>query len=113
LKKGCVLVLSVGLTVDVQPPELETRLAILRAKAESAEKKCPMKYWNSLPRKFNGISANWKVLDPCAGLLRIKRKTIDNGIGLHSTDRFLPLDDPVEPNRIIHTVAKAFNVSEV
>jgi chromosomal replication initiator protein len=25
---------------------------------------------------------------------------------------FFPAEDPIEPNRIIHTVAKAFNVSE-
>ncbi|NMC46810.1 MAG: chromosomal replication initiator protein DnaA [Chloroflexi bacterium] len=102
-----------GLTVDVQPPELETRLAILRAKAESAEKEVPYEILEFIAQKIQ-----WNIRELEGALTRVlayselSGKPLTMELASTALIDFFPSDDPVEPNRIIHTVAKAFNVSE-
>lgn len=102
-----------GLTVDVQPPELETRIAILRAKAESANKEVSCEILEFIAQKIQ-----WNIRELEGALTRVLAYSELSGkpltLELTSTALidFFPAEDPIEPNRIIHTVAKAFNVSE-
>lgn len=102
-----------GLTVDVQPPELETRIAILRAKAESANRNVSYDILEYIAQKIQ-----WNIRELEGALTKVLAYSDFSGkpLSLELTSTalidFFPDDDPVDPNRIIHTVAKAFNVSE-
>jgi chromosomal replication initiator protein len=50
-----------GLTVAVEPPELETRVAILMKKADQAKVELPHDARSSLPSAFAPTCVNWKV----------------------------------------------------
>ncbi|RJQ39352.1 MAG: chromosomal replication initiator protein DnaA [Anaerolineaceae bacterium] len=102
-----------GLTVDVQPPELETRIAILRAKAESADKSVPYEILEYIAQKIQ-----WNIRELEGALTKVLAYSELSGrpLTLELTSSalldFFPDENPVAPDRIIHTVAKAFNISK-
>lgn len=102
-----------GLAVDIQPPELETRIAILRAKAESAGKKVPYEIIEYIAQKIQ-----WNIRELEGALTKVLACSELSGkpMTLEMTETalidFFPDEDPIEPDRILHTVAKAFNVTE-
>ena len=50
-----------GLTVAIEPPELETRVAILMRKADETRSTCRTKWPSSSPNGFAPTSVNWKA----------------------------------------------------
>ncbi|MCJ7518056.1 MAG: chromosomal replication initiator protein DnaA [Anaerolineaceae bacterium] len=101
-----------GLIVDIQPPELETRIAILRFKAEQAGRVVPDEILESVAKK---IQSNIRELE--GALTRILAFSDLSGrpltlelANLALVD-FLPDDSNPEPAQVMDTVARAFNIS--
>lgn len=102
-----------GLTADIQPAELETRIAILRSKAERANRDVP---YNILEAIAKQITSNIRELE--GALTRIlafadlsgKLLTLDL-VPIALVD-FLPDQTNIEPEQVVTAVAKAFGLSE-
>ncbi len=62
-----------GLTADVQPPDFETRIAIIKRKAELLEFHLPDQVAEYIANKLKIIYVNWKVLLKSSSLLFIGR----------------------------------------
>lgn len=104
---------SWGLIADVQPPDLETRIAILRAKAESISVQIPDEVLTYIARK---IPSNIRELEGAltrvrahAQLMRVPMtldtaRTVLDGILAYSAD--------LSPDLILSAVARYFKLSE-
>ena len=101
-----------GLIVDIQPPDLETRIAILRSKAERAGRRVPDEILETIARL---VQSNIRELE--GALTRILAFSDLSGLPLspalvHSalTD-LLPQRSEVEPRQVVDAVARAFGLS--
>jgi chromosomal replication initiator protein len=100
-----------GLAADIQPPDLETRLAILRSKAERANRFIPDEIMEAIARR---VQSNIRELE--GALTRVT--VFSDLIGLPLTPQlvdsaladFLPHHTQVEPVEIVRRVAEAFGV---
>ena len=100
-----------GLIVDIQPPDLETRTAILRSKAERAGRKVPNEILDSIARQ---IQSNIRELE--GALIRVlaysdligQPLTLDL-VNVALAD-LLPKRDKLEPTQVLYAVASAFGV---
>jgi chromosomal replication initiator protein len=101
-----------GLTADIQPPDLETRLAILRSKAERTGRQVPHDILESIARR---VQSNIRELE--GALNRIL--AFADLSGTHLTPQLvdvaladlLPQRSDVEPQKIIELVAKEWQTS--
>lgn len=101
-----------GLTVDIQPPDLETRIAILRSKAMRAGREVPMDILTLIARQ---IQSNIRELE--GALTRIlayadlsNQPITDKLVEIALAD-LLPQPSAVEPTQILQAVTRAFGVS--
>ena len=100
-----------GLTADLQPPDFETRMAILRSKAERGGRKVPGEIIEVIARR---VQSNIRELE---GALTRVVAFVDLS-GLPMTPKLvetalvdlLPRRSDVEPDEVVQTVAKAFGV---
>jgi chromosomal replication initiator protein len=100
-----------GLTADLQPPDFETRMAILRSKAERAGRKVPGEIVEVIARK---VQSNIRELE---GALTRVVAFVDLS-GLPMTPKLvetaladlLPRRSEVEPEEVVQSVAEAFGV---
>jgi chromosomal replication initiator protein len=100
-----------GLAADIQPPDLETRLAILRSKAERANRYIPDEIMEAIARR---VQSNIRELE--GALTRVT--VFSDLIGLPLTPQlvdsaladFIPHRSQVEPTEIVRRVAEAFGV---
>ena len=101
-----------GLIVDIQPPELETRLAILRSKAEKSGRQVNNDILEYIARQ---IQSNIRELE--GALTRVlaysdlSGRPLDIDLAKIALIDFLPDVGTPEPAQILETVAKAFNLS--
>jgi chromosomal replication initiator protein len=101
-----------GLTVDIQPPDLETRMAILRSKAERAGRQVPDEIVETIARQ---IQSNIRELE--GALTRVLAFSDLSGLPLtiqlvsSALADLLPQRSAMEPRVIVSTVATAFGVS--
>lgn len=101
-----------GLTADIQPPDLETRLAILRSKAERTGRQVPHEILESIARR---VQSNIRELE---GALNRVLAFADLS-GTHLTPQLvevaladlLPQRSDVEPHKIIELVAREWQTS--
>jgi chromosomal replication initiator protein len=100
-----------GLTADLHPPDFETRMAILRSKAERTGRKVPNEIIDVIAHR---VQSNIRELE---GALTRVVAFIDLS-GLPYTPKLvetalidlLPLRSEVDPEEVVHTVAQAFGV---
>ena len=101
-----------GLTADIQPPDLETRLAILRSKAERTGKQVSDDILESIARR---VQSNIRELE--GALNRVLAFADLSGTPLTSQlvevalADLLPQRSDVEPQKIIELVAREFQTS--
>jgi chromosomal replication initiator protein len=101
-----------GLTADIQPPDLETRLAILRSKAERSGRQVPDEILESIARR---VQSNIRELE--GALNRILAFAELSGAHLSSQlvevalADLLPQRSDVQPEKIIELVAKEWQTS--
>jgi chromosomal replication initiator protein len=101
-----------GLIVDIQPPELETRIAILRTKADRAGRIVPDEILENIAHH---IQSNIRELE--GALTRVLAYSDLSGKPLTleltkiALTDFLPLPSAVEPNQILEVVADAFDLT--
>jgi len=102
-----------GLTADIQPPDFETRLAILRSKAERAARQVEPEYLEMIARR---VQSNIRELE--GALTRILAFSDLSGVPL-STElvemtlaELMPRGSMLTPDRIISAVADHFGIDE-
>jgi chromosomal replication initiator protein len=101
-----------GLTADIQPPDFETRVAILRSKAERAGRRVPADILETIARQ---IQSNIRELE--GALTRVlayadlTNQSLDLNLVQSALADMLPQHSELKPRQIIDTVAGAFGVS--
>ncbi len=101
-----------GLTADIQPPDLETRLAILRSKAERTGRQVPDEILENIARR---VQSNIRELE--GALNRILAFAELSGVPLTSQlvevalADLLPQRSDVQPAKIIELVAKEWHTT--
>jgi chromosomal replication initiator protein len=101
-----------GLTADIQPPDLETRLAILRSKADRTGRRIPDEILESIARR---VQSNIRELE--GALNRILAFADLSGAPLTSQlvevalADLLPQRSDVQPQKIIELVAKEWQTT--
>ncbi|MEW6503868.1 MAG: chromosomal replication initiator protein DnaA [Chloroflexota bacterium] len=101
-----------GLTVDIQPPDLETRIAILRSKAMRAGREVSMEILTLIARQ---IQSNIRELE--GALTRIlayadlSNQPVTAKLVEIALADLLPQQNTVEPNAILTAVGRVFGIS--
>ncbi len=101
-----------GLTADIQPPDVETRLAILRAKAERYGREVPADILEMIARQ---VQSNIRELE--GALNRVLAYADLSGITLsmemahNALVDFLPQDKDLQPKDVLEAVSRSFGVS--
>lgn len=100
-----------GLAADIQPPDLETRMAILRSKAERAGRQVPGAIIEVIARK---VQSNIRELE--GALTRVVAFVDLSGLPMtpelveSALVDLLPRGSKVEPEQVVETVAEAFGI---
>jgi chromosomal replication initiator protein len=100
-----------GLTADIQPPDIETRVAILRSKAERAGRTMPPELLEIIARR---VQSNIRELE--GALIRVLALSDLSGvpIGLELVESaladMLPKNRRIAPATIIEAVAAQFDI---
>jgi chromosomal replication initiator protein len=101
-----------GLTVDIQPPDLETRMAILRSKAERAGKRVPDGIMETIARL---VQSNIRELE--GALTRVLAFSELSGLALTgqvvnaALADLLPQRGEIKSADVVRVVAKAFGIT--
>jgi chromosomal replication initiator protein len=102
-----------GLAADIQPPDFETRVAILRSKAERAGRQVEPQYLEMIARR---VQSNIRELE--GALTRVLAFSDLNDTALSADlveatlSDLMPRGSPLSPDRIIAAVASQFGVDE-
>lgn len=101
-----------GLIVDIQPPDLETRTAILRSKAERSGRQVPSEILDLIARQ---IQSNIRELE--GALTRVLAYSELSNLPLSTQlvnsalADLLPRRDKLMPDQVLYAVANAFGIS--
>lgn len=101
-----------GLTVDIQPPDFETRVAVLRSKAERSSRQVPDDILDTIARL---IQSNIRELE--GALTRVLAYADLSGLPLTTTlvnialADLLPQRDMLNPDIVVNIVADSFGIT--
>lgn len=101
-----------GLIVDIQPPDLETRTAILRSKAERSGRQVPNEILDLIARQ---VQSNIRELE--GALTRVLAYSELSNLPLSTQlvnsalADLLPRRDKLMPDQVLYAVANAFGIS--
>ncbi len=100
-----------GLTADIQPPDFETRLAILRAKCESARRSIPLEVLEFIARR---VQSNIRELEGALNRLLafsdLSGLSPTLSLAESALADFLPPRGDVKPDTVLQIVARTFNL---
>ncbi|MFZ3071002.1 MAG: chromosomal replication initiator protein DnaA [Anaerolineaceae bacterium] len=101
-----------GLTVDIQPPDYETRLAILRDKAEKANREVPTEVMEMIAHE---IQANIRELEGAwnrvLAFADLSGSKLTLQLASNALADFLPQHSSVSPDEVLTVVSKFFGIS--
>ncbi len=100
-----------GLTVDIQPPDLETRIAVLRSKAERTGRQVPSEILDSIARQ---IQSNIRELEGALTRVLAYSELIGQPLSMQLVNvalaDLLPKRNKLEPTQVLYAVAAAFGI---
>ncbi len=100
-----------GLTVDIQPPDLETRIAILRHKAEKNGYAIPNDLLERLARRVqSNIRELEGVLNRVAAYAQLSGAPITPKLIDTVLSDFLPPRQELKPDEVIETICQLYNI---
>lgn len=100
-----------GLTADLQPPDFETRIAILRSKAERAGRKVPDEVIEIIARRVqSNIRELEGALTRVVAFVDLSELPLTPKIVEIALADLLPRRSDVEPDEVLKSVADAFNI---
>ena len=100
-----------GLTVDMQTPDLETRIAILSVRAEKVGKSIPRDILEMIARQFpNNVRELEGALNRVLAVSDLCGKTLDKDLVLMSLGELLPQQNATPLEQILNVVSKVFGV---
>ena len=101
-----------GLIVDIQPPDLETRTAILRSKAERSGRQVPNEILDSIARQ---IQSNIRELEGALTRVLAYAELSNLPLSIQLVNSaladLLPRRDKLLPDQVLYAVANAFGIS--
>jgi chromosomal replication initiator protein len=101
-----------GLTADIQPPDLETRQAILRSKADRCGVRMPNEILELIARRVQpNIRELEGALTRVAAFADLSGLPLTNQLVESALADLLPRRTAVQPDEIIHRVALVFGVT--
>ena len=101
-----------GLTVDIQPPDLETRTAILRSKAERSGRQVPNEILDSIARQIHSnIRELEGALTRVLAFAELSNQPLSMQLVNVALADLLPRRDKLLPDQVLYAVANAFGIS--
>lgn len=101
-----------GLTADVQAPDLETRLAILRSKAEKAGREVPSDILELIARQIHSnIRELEGALNRVLAYADLSGSTLTMSLASMALTDLLPQRSDLTPRDVLNTVSKFYNIS--
>ncbi len=101
-----------GLTADIQPPDLETRQAILRYKAERAGRFVPDDILEIIARRVqSNIRELEGALNRIVAFAELSGTAITPQLAEVALADLLPKASDIQPQRVVDLVANAFNLT--
>jgi chromosomal replication initiator protein len=101
-----------GLTVDIQPPDLETRIAILRTKAERAHTPVSDEIVELIARQFqSNIRELEGALTRALAFSDLSGQPLNREMVISALADMLPQRTSIKPDEVIKAVALAFGIT--
>jgi chromosomal replication initiator protein len=100
-----------GLTADIQAPDLETRLAILRSKAEKAGREVPAEILELIARQIHSnIRELEGALNRVLAYADLSGTTLTISLASVALTDLLPQRSDLTPRDVLNTVSKFYNI---